>query len=567
MRNQIVISYSHHDRAWLERLQVYLKPLERQLQAKIWDDTRIQPGKRWKPQIRRAMETARVAIILVSGDYLASDFVAREELPELLRAAEQEDITILPLIVGPTPEFARKLLTAYQSVEGNSPDRPLNAVSQAEQEAVFARLADFVASELRREIEARQQEAKSETRRETKAPEPMPEPMPEPRPEPGPEPPAAPPEPLPEPEPAPQPGPWWRVHRLTMVVAGVAFLAGLLVGGLAVRGWLAPPDDLTLELTASGDSLPADGYSRLDLTATVPRGLEPEARHVVFQTTKGRFKTGGGEMDASRLEVAADAGGIARAQLVGGVEAGTALVSASLARRHGSESDSEQLEFVVTDSLEILLEPPVVENTVRLEAASATAPADGESATKITVSVNPELPSELRDTTVETTFGRLEGSDQPYRELFVGGSNQETIDLLSPIVPGVARVSVFVGQLSASTPVEFVPALPDEIFVRPPQQAWPHGTWFKVEALLERRSGRVSEGTPVTFSVHALEGLEPHMELPIRVAYPARTDLNGLAVTELLLEDTGYTGTAILRADVEGSGAASTEARLEVVPP
>lgn len=70
-RPRVFVSYSHNDREWLERLRVHLKPLRGQID--LWDDTRIKPGAVWYEEIKRGLEGARAALLLVSADFLASD--------------------------------------------------------------------------------------------------------------------------------------------------------------------------------------------------------------------------------------------------------------------------------------------------------------------------------------------------------------------------------------------------------------------------------------------------------------------------------------------------------------
>ena len=146
-RTKVFISYSHQDVAWLNRLRVHLRPLERDQDIDIWDDTKIPPGSRWRHDIASTIAATKVAILLISADFLASDFIATDELPPLLAAAEAEGATILPIIVSPSRFMAVKTLSAFQSV--NPPSRPLIDMTRGEQEAVFVRVAEVIESLLR----------------------------------------------------------------------------------------------------------------------------------------------------------------------------------------------------------------------------------------------------------------------------------------------------------------------------------------------------------------------------------------------------------------------------------
>jgi hypothetical protein len=138
----VFISYSHKDARWLERLQTYLKPLEREALINRWDDTKIKPGQQWKDEIAAALQSAKIAVLLVSADFLASDFIAKSELPSLLTAAESDGLIVLPVIVGPCRFGNTDALGRFQAV--NSPSKTLNEMAKAEQDRVFLKLVERI---------------------------------------------------------------------------------------------------------------------------------------------------------------------------------------------------------------------------------------------------------------------------------------------------------------------------------------------------------------------------------------------------------------------------------------
>jgi TIR domain len=122
-RNLVFISYSHADEKWLRRLLLHLRPLERKNLIELFDDTKIKAGANWRQEIADGLEKAKVAGLLVSADFIASDFIAENELPPLLKKAKEGGATIIPVIVGPSRFTREEGLSAFQAI--NDPKRPL----------------------------------------------------------------------------------------------------------------------------------------------------------------------------------------------------------------------------------------------------------------------------------------------------------------------------------------------------------------------------------------------------------------------------------------------------------
>ena len=139
VRDQLFISYSHVDRKWVDRLQTVIRPLLRSHGLRLWDDSQIQPGDKWREEIETALAAAKVALLLVSSDFLASEFVTNSELPQLLAAAEEEGLRILwvplwPSLVSHTPIYR------YQPLL--DPERPLAAMRRSvDQEVALKTIA------------------------------------------------------------------------------------------------------------------------------------------------------------------------------------------------------------------------------------------------------------------------------------------------------------------------------------------------------------------------------------------------------------------------------------------
>lgn len=138
-RKKVFISYSHKDEKWLIKLQKHLKVLEKiGIDIEVWSDKNIQAGMKWREEIEDSLYSASVAILLISTDFLISDFITNNELPILFEREKKNEIIIIPLIIEDTliEEFPK--ISIYQGV--NSFNSPLIEQTENEQMKILNNL-------------------------------------------------------------------------------------------------------------------------------------------------------------------------------------------------------------------------------------------------------------------------------------------------------------------------------------------------------------------------------------------------------------------------------------------
>jgi hypothetical protein len=94
----VFISYSRKDERQKDQLLSHLKVLKQTGIIDLWSDDRIGAGAAWEEEINRAMAQASVAILLISANYLSSEFVLRKEVNKLLDRHQHEGLIIFPVI-------------------------------------------------------------------------------------------------------------------------------------------------------------------------------------------------------------------------------------------------------------------------------------------------------------------------------------------------------------------------------------------------------------------------------------------------------------------------------------
>lgn len=94
-------SYSHKDETLRDELETHLSPLRREGIIRSWHDRRIGPGKDLEHEINSHLEEANVILLLVSPDFVASDYCYSKEVARALERHQAGEVRVVPVILRP----------------------------------------------------------------------------------------------------------------------------------------------------------------------------------------------------------------------------------------------------------------------------------------------------------------------------------------------------------------------------------------------------------------------------------------------------------------------------------
>ena len=98
---RVFYSYSHADIRMLEKLRKHMAMLRRQGLITEWYDREIEAGSDWRQEIERELEAADVILLLVSADFLASDFCYEQEMTRAVERAQRGEALLIGVLLHP----------------------------------------------------------------------------------------------------------------------------------------------------------------------------------------------------------------------------------------------------------------------------------------------------------------------------------------------------------------------------------------------------------------------------------------------------------------------------------
>ena len=120
---RIFISYAHEDKEWvlegpgnihlIPRIRRHTSP-----DAEIWFDEGLVIGEKWDEEIHSHIVQAHISILLISESFVSSDYIVNKELVWIREQVEQNDMKIVPLLIGNITEKSKRIIDWSHDPQG-----------------------------------------------------------------------------------------------------------------------------------------------------------------------------------------------------------------------------------------------------------------------------------------------------------------------------------------------------------------------------------------------------------------------------------------------------------------
>ena len=310
----------------------------------------------------------------------------------------------------------------------------------------------------------------------------------------------------------------------------------------------------SLVVTVSASSIPADGFSRVEITARITGGADLDKREVQFETDAGDFprETTAG---TKKTTIDVDSTGVVTVELRSSNTPALATVTVQVLEK-GENNSSTPIEALIT-RVEVEFVDPDPGAIIQLSTSEERGQADDSSVIFVHADVGEGIPGPNRPVTFVTTLGTFIGGTTTSSGTHTVTINADldrraTATLKSPATAGEALVTASVASTTAEIRIPFDPALPEVILVNLEKNKLVRdggaGEVSMITVILSRDEGKVTTGTAIEYSAREKDYGEP---LDLLFRKQTLSDATEMATAEVALGTVNFVGTATIRAQVE----------------
>jgi hypothetical protein len=154
----IFFAYSRVDSSYRERLDKHLSGLRRKEYIHTWYDGKIEAGKEWEKEIDRELSRADIILLLISADFIASDYCYDHEMRKAISRHEKGDAVIVPVLLHPC-DWHDTPFAKIQALPQNG--KPVSDSSWHSVETAFSQIALKIKEVVERLLEVKSKQVKS----------------------------------------------------------------------------------------------------------------------------------------------------------------------------------------------------------------------------------------------------------------------------------------------------------------------------------------------------------------------------------------------------------------------
>ena len=147
----IFVSYAHADTKWLKEFDPQLKGLEHYAKVERFDDRKLLGGDPWNAEVKASLERANIILLLVTANFIGSEYIHRVELPAALKRRQDNGSIVIPVLC---QDCARRLLAIddinYLPKDTSGAPKPLAKWRGVERDSGLRQVIEHIYAQIER---------------------------------------------------------------------------------------------------------------------------------------------------------------------------------------------------------------------------------------------------------------------------------------------------------------------------------------------------------------------------------------------------------------------------------
>jgi hypothetical protein len=113
---RLFLSYAHEDKRFCQKLETHLAGLKAKGAISPWYDGEIRAGAQWSEEIKHNLETSEIILLLISPDFIASEYCYGYEMKRALERHAEQEARVIPVLIRDVDDWENQPFAKLQVV-------------------------------------------------------------------------------------------------------------------------------------------------------------------------------------------------------------------------------------------------------------------------------------------------------------------------------------------------------------------------------------------------------------------------------------------------------------------